>query len=366
MLRPSSLPVLDQCSCFDGRGTDFAIEGTTRHKVLAEYYKARALLPSHIVENKELNDILSNADDEESMEGIKWACNYLLCHTEPKLTKIEIPCIATLPDFSDLKGTADYIYGNHLFDFKWRIRNYDAQMACYALSIIQDTGCEIVNVTLLFGAVRQVATYTLNQQECERKISKVVEKYNYHFRQPESCDYCDWCRWQRECPALVAMAAKVVNGYADALELTSWHPSAISNPDEMAVALRASKVLDGWCKSVTFHALEMVQKLGLSIPGWTLKDTAGRSWIDDIQSAFQALGLPQEEFFKACDLRLNPSKKYPEKITITGIYSEFNKIPLATAKREVKQRLQFITQQGKSGVKLVEEKTDNDNNEDNE
>jgi hypothetical protein len=377
MLRPSSLPALLQCPCFesDSAGNEFSNDGTKRHAVLCRYLNIRINSGSPYIGPtiKECEEIFMDCD-EESIEGIKWAADYIIAKSPIFSLKLQMEqsCEVILQDFSVIKGTRDYSCGSNLFDFKWRIRDYKPQMAAYALAIFQENvnnvqKIEAIRVHLLFGALKQVVQYSLSEQDCWNIINPIIDAYNNPSKQPKACDYCSWCSKQVDCPAVIRKVSAEAQGYSDGdFVLANWHPSKIATPEEMAEALYAMKVLKSWCKSVYHHAMEMATKGGQKIPGWEVKESKGKIYCANSVVAFPLAGLPQEQFLQACMLLLKSSTKYPDKVGIINLYAEFNKIGISAAKREIMAKLASVLKQGKSGLKLVEEKLDDNNEEANE
>ena len=56
---------------------------------------------------------------------------------------------------------------------------------------------------------------------------------------------------------------------------------------------------------------------------------------------------------RACDLRLNTSKTYPDKVGICDLAAKLNGMPLATARKRIKEKLAPVMKRGADGIKLV-------------
>jgi hypothetical protein len=108
-----------------------------------------------------------------------------------------------------------------------------------------------------------------------------------------------------------------------------------------------------WGEAAEFHCKEMAVKRGIVPAGFEVKPTKGKSAVSDVPRAFAAIGLPQEEFIRACDLRMNTSKKYKERAGIVDVFAAFNGLKRANAKRAVIEKLGDILKEGAGGVKLV-------------
>ncbi|MBW2714330.1 MAG: DUF2800 domain-containing protein, partial [Deltaproteobacteria bacterium] len=157
----------------------------------------------------------------------------------------------------------------------------------YALGVFETFNVDAVTVVFLQPRCDIISEHTFYRtHDYDRMLARVAEvirkaedessPFNPH---PENCEYCG-CK--AECPALATKALAIATQYADALELPDeMHPSSITEPKQMALALRLAPVLTDWAQSVRKHALEMVQE-GQEIPGYGLKFRSGQRTIKDI------------------------------------------------------------------------------------
>jgi hypothetical protein len=335
MIRPSSLPALAQCPRFEGGSSEFADAGTLRHKALTKLFNAD---PGAL-----------DGLPEEDADGVRWAVDYIKLHAPLSYYPItfETGDVAILSDFTELKGTPDVICGSHLFDLKWRPFDYLAQMAAYALMILQHSlpdPCGTVTVHILFGESQRYERYTIDEAAALRIIEPIVTRVQDPEAKPTPCDYCSWCAKKLTCSARVAVAVKVADGYTDgAIQLSTFHPSKVATPEEMAVMVRLRDILVGWCDSVRYHADEMWLKEGQQIPGCELKESKGKRYFTDLQGALNASGLPVEKFIQCCTARFTSSKDDPNKLGLEDIYHAANKESYASkaaAKREFKKKME--------------------------
>jgi hypothetical protein len=328
-----------QCSAYESSGGAFAELGTDRH----------AALKAHYAGEDSLLDLL----DDEDQQGIRWAADYIRANTtESHPTVWETKLKWMRPDFSDAEGTPDVVNGLDIFDFKWRARDYTAQMADYASSLIQSSS-DIVTVHILFGAERRAEKLKFDNEACEKIVLPILEKPI----KETPCDYCGWCAKRLTCKALTGPAKVVAEGYAEATMLEvikSWHPSEMLNDAaQLAYALTiCRKVLKPWCDSVEFHAKEGAIKNGLQLPGYELKSKRGRQFVPDVKAAFEATGLDATEFLQACDVRLNTSKTTGRKGLDTIFKDKFSEASLAAAKRTVQKKLGDCVQRAKETLEL--------------
>lgn len=316
--------MLKQCPCFesDPSGSQDTDDGTERHRKLAEALKS---------------DSIADIDGEDG-DAITWARDYIKGNApitqyplviEQKLTLVD-------EDLNELmSGTPDQVCGNYIFDLKWRPRDYSAQMAAYALMVMQDGGFDKVFVRVLFGANRSVVEIVFDYESAHKIVSGIVKLANHPGKEPKLCDYCSWCSKILTCPAVAGKIEGLEKGYSDSPRAQSWHPSEMETGEQIADALWiAKKVVKPWLESIEFHAKEAMIKKGLSLPGFELKPRAGKKYITDVAEAYKLLGLPQEKFLECCDVRLNSSKKYPDKKALDKAIKESRGITISAAKKE--------------------------------
>jgi hypothetical protein len=335
MLRASSLPALAQCPCFESGNTELDQErtgpGQDRHKALELHFKG--------------DQSMLNLLDDEDREGVMWAGEYIKLHAnKPENIRWETGVIAELQDFTEIPGTPDAVETLDIFDLKWRQFDYSAQMAAYALAVLQNRGTGTpapqVRVHLLFACFKRAQVLTFDEASATAMLEKIVTAYKDPNKQPSPCTYCGWCAKQITCPAVNERAQAVAQGRDD-WKLDSYHASEITRPGEMAKALRLARQVEKWAKAVQHHAKEMALKQGVTIPGFELKSKKGRTSVADVTGAFQTLGLPAAEFLQCCDLRLNTSKQNPAKKGLIDVYKTAKEIDSKTAaKKEVTNKLQ--------------------------
>lgn len=357
MLRPSSLPALEECPCFEsGLASEFAEAGTDRHTALA------ALL--HNRDSK----ILELLPDEEA-EGVKWAVEYILLHanhSEHPITT-ERGLTLTYGDFDEkeMPGTPDVTCHLDLFDLKWRQRDYTAQMCAYVLMQLQALGIDAtITVHILYGAFQKAEVLKIDRETAERTVFPIIARYEDPQKQPAPCTYCGWCAHKVTCSALNQRAQAVAAGRED-WNLETYHASQITNPVEMGKALNLARGLSKWIEAVEHFAKEMAIKQGQQIPGYTLAQKSGKRSCADIAGAFGSLGLTADKFLACCDVRFTKSKADPNKLGLEEIYAEAKGITKAAAKRELKTKLEPFFRTPKEITYLKAEKSTDDDTEQN-
>jgi hypothetical protein len=321
--------MLAQCAGFESCGDDaseYANAGTLRHAAL-----------SAILANPEA-DIVGVPDDEHA--AIRWAADYIRCAAPMSDHPLELEQSDSFigPDFKEIQGTPDVTCGGHVFDLKWRWREYDAQMAAYAMMRTR-RGWERVTVHMLFGDAMRAVKLEFTEESALAVIEPIITAVNAQSA-PTPCDYCGWCSKRVTCPALIERANAVVVGRED-WKLTQYHSSEITTADEAGKALTIAKQLEGWCESVKHHVNELALKKGVVATGFELKTRQGRPTITSITGAFERLGLPQEVFLGLCKAPAF-SAIIPAYQAAKGMESE------AAAKREVMKKLEDITERASS------------------
>jgi hypothetical protein len=114
----------------------------------------------------------------------------------------------------------------------------------------------------------------------------------------------------------------------------------------MAKALTLARQLKDWADSVEYHAKQLVRN-GAKLPGFKLIEKQGKRECNNIGTAFQLLGLPQEQFLNCCTLTYGAAE---------DAVAEFNKIKKAEAKRTVEEKLQTVTERKPNTYELRKEK----------
>ena len=334
--RPSSLPALAQCPKFESGGSsEFAEAGTVRHHALS-----LMLLGNE--------DSLFTSDDlnldDEQMDGVKWAEDYIRLHAPT--TDHPLICERkrewTGPDFSTREGTPDVTCGNHIFDLKWRKRDYDAQMADYALAVMEEGGFESVTVHLLYGAFKQVEVIQFDLASASRIVLDILTKANDPKSEANPCDYCGWCSKRLTCSALLERANTVAEHRED-WGLASYHSSEILTAEEMGKALRLAKALGKWCESVEHHARELARN-GIIAEGFKVQERKGNRFIASIMDAYSKAGIEQGDFLSACEIKFS---------SLVELHAAKEGIKKAAAEREMERRLGEVVQRKQSTVSLV-------------
>lgn len=341
MIRPSRLPALKECPRFEsGEARDFTLDGTKRHQALGSMFNER----DNILVRKWREQL-----DDESIEGIEWAFDYIQIHAPMEDYPLNIERTMEIVDDETfetvLKGTLDYQCGNLLFDIKWRRRDYVPQMAAYALMMIQECGWNAINVHILFMESKYVQKLVLTEGECWRIINEAKHKAEDPNAEPNPCDYCSWCKHTLTCKALNDRVGVVTEGRKD-WELEQYHASQLTNPEELAKAIPIAIAVKTWAAAVDHFAKKFVFEGG-TIPGYEVRSKKGNRKIVNLDGAFSRSGLDQSEFLQCCSVVFS---MLAEKRSVTHGISK------AVATRELENLLGDAVERGPNSYQITKTK----------
>jgi hypothetical protein len=332
--RPSALPMLRQCPKFEGATSEYAYAGTERHQKFADYWRGL---------DNALDDL-----DEDSQENMEWAVDYVTTHAANRdyTLEIEQKRSAVLPDGRKIEGTPDLVCGPDIFDLKWRFRDYGPQMAAYAYMVLDEGKFPEVTTHILFANNQVARSRKWTVDLCWAVMHDIITNAESEWAAPTPCEYCGWCAKKLRCEALIQQVNIALASNPE-WDLEQWHSSEITNAKQMGQALKIARTLSDWCESVEFHAKELATKQGIIADGFTLLSRSGKRFITDISGAFQATGLPQPEFLKACIINPKPLEE---------IYAKFHGMKKAPAARDLAVRLGPLIQRKPSVNMLVADK----------
>jgi hypothetical protein len=323
--------MLDQCTCYEGEGGDYAEIGTLRHSALT------ALLNG--------DRTLVAALEDQDREGVEWAAEQINLKAPlsdyPLMLEVKRSFLA--PNFATITGTPDVTCGPVLFDLKWRRRDYTSQMACYALMLLDSGWGPRIDVYVLYAESQHCDHIWFDRESAEAVVSSVLDKPHLC---PVPCDYCGWCKNKTTCSALVARVNAVAAGRED-WALEQYHATQIETPAEMGKALKLARAIIHWAEGVEHRAREMALKQGMVAKGFKLSTRQGNRYITSVLDAFPRVGIPQEDFLKVCEVKLS---------ALTEAYAAFTNMKKAPAERELERKLGDVIQRKNSTQSLVEDK----------
>lgn len=318
--RPSSLPGLQACPCYAPDQTSDVEQkkaGTLRHEALAKYLGG----------DPTWDDTL----EEDEAAGVEWAGEYIRCHapmSEHPL-RIEEKRTTCTDSFEEIAGTPDVTCGNVLFDLKGRnVDSYMAQMCAYALMV----GAESVEVHVLYATERKAQTWRVTRADAMEMVENIIARASVPNPYPTACDYCGWCANRLTCPSVVQGVNAVVAGRDD-WHLDTFHSTEIDTPEQMGKALTIARRLKEWCEAVEHHAREMAIKQGQIPHGFELASRRGAREVESVAGAFGLVGLPQDDFLKACKVNFKD---------LAETFATFHGMKKAQAERQLDVKLSSV------------------------
>lgn len=198
-IRPSALPKLKLCGHYAGDPVagEAADRGTRMDAAFRDYVEARKhdMMPLH-----EKWSALT-ADEKEA---VVWAAETaaLLASGHPLLVDEKACTLTSIPHVPN-GGTSDAVClsGHWHADLKsGQVRDYEAQMAAYALGWMHVTGQTEWTAYLLFCDQRRVVTQRFTRESAEECILDVLALVNGGVP-PQVNEYCGWCVNRWNCPA---------------------------------------------------------------------------------------------------------------------------------------------------------------------
>jgi hypothetical protein len=281
---PSSLPMLEQCPCFeraeDTSSTIYRDRGVELHLAFEHRLRGFPLPPETVLTPSE-------------KEQIEWAVDHVLVNMSSEFPlEIEQKLVLLDDNFNVITfGTGDVLNGPQLFDLKTGdYHNYWLQVACYALMQMDRIEADRAKVNLLFVRHKNVHQIDVTREEATRRINKVVAAVLDPDKKPRANPYCRWCRKVMTCEAVVHLVSGVEAEHYE-----------IRDPEALSAALMAAKTVKEWAERVEAYAKESALA-GMEIPFFYLKSRAGAREIMDVNKAFALSELPADLFLTLCNL----------------------------------------------------------------
>lgn len=315
-LRPSNLPKLAQCACFESKAD--AGPAAARGSALDSVFRTRALdepVPAELI----------HSPSEEDLAAVEWAVTMLrtLAGGEPVLVH-EADCRVQLLGMS---GTADAIIPSKLAhaDLKTgQKRNYREQMAAYALGLMEEHFASEWTAHLLFCDQREVQIMRFTYDEAHALVQQIIARYEDPNKQPSVCDYCTWCAREATCPARLALASTALA----ASEPQFNFELVLADNDKLGQFLSACCTLDSYRGRAEEAAKDRLQA-GSEIPGWKLVTRRGPEFVQsvDVGRYISDLGfayvlaaygnLSAKKFREIWELKM-PDRAFPEELIKHG------------------------------------------------
>ena len=269
-IRHSALPKLALCGQYEGApGTSPAAERGTKLDQAFRHAWTHGEFPDWDL-------------TEEDADAVRWAINQCISlgGARDGLTTDEDRCRILTGGFEH-RGTADgvAVRGRWLVDLKsGQIYDYRAQMAAYALGLMQQHFEQTWDTHLLFCDQRQVVTHHWTYATASELVRTVLANVG---TPPKENDYCGWCSKSLTCPARVATKDKAlvtVAGLAPTVQDEGFL-ALLNDPDRLGQFLAACQTLDDFRDAAKAKARELLEA-GQRVPGWRLQKPRASEYID--------------------------------------------------------------------------------------
>jgi len=176
-------------------------------------------------------------------------------------------------------GTADAVCGEQIADLKTgQIRDYAAQMAAYALALVDIKWAERAATHLLFCDEREVVSREWTAEEAISVAMPIIaarkEALALGGPGPRACEYCGWCGKRDACPSYAAQLAPAAGAIArpEAFDFSA----VLADPGRLGPFLTACKLLRcDYEQRAQARAREVIAAGG-RVPGWTIQHRKGR------------------------------------------------------------------------------------------
>ena len=266
-LRPSNLPKLAACPCYEGRAD--AGPAARRGSLLDSAFRADLL---GLEERFRLADKLT-ADE---IASVCWATTMVraMAGSERVLAR-EDDCRAAM---CGMTGTADAIVPSRLrhFDLKTGARrNYREQMAAYALGLMEAAFATRWTAHLLFCDLREVETLAFTHEEAKDIVAGVVAAFSDPGKSESPCEYCSWCARADTCPARLALVGEALASTDPGFDFDA----VVADPEKLGRFLAACATAGEFGERAGRIAIDRI-RTGGSIPGWRLAVSKGGEFVD--------------------------------------------------------------------------------------
>lgn len=268
-IRHSALPKLALCGQFEGApGTSPAAERGTRLDALFRHAWERG--------DFETRDV-----PDEDVQAVQWAVDQCarLGGGADGLTTREENCRILTGGFEHM-GTADgvAIKGRWLVDLKsGQVYDYAAQMAAYALGLMQQHFEQTWDTHLLFCDQRQVVTHRWTYASASELVRKVLANVG---TPPRENDYCAWCAKSLTCGARVqSMTGALVPVQAEITPDNDGFLTLLNDPARLGRFLAQCATLEDFREAAKAKARELLEA-GHTVPGWRLQKARVTEYVD--------------------------------------------------------------------------------------
>lgn len=258
-LRPSALPKLAECPRYVGSSD--AGPAAARGTAMDAAFRA-ILTGSHVGWAPDAN--------KEDCAAVEWAVASF------KMLAGNAPIQADENDLRvemlGMEGTADGACPEKLFgvDLKsGQVRNYEEQMAAYALGFMEREFCDEWTMHLLFCDERQIVTHKFTMAGALAIVQPILLAVKDGLSKANPCDYCGWCARRWECEARLEPMSILLMGAPDKLDLNAIKSCPADLARVMNITYQIQKD-DGLHDELKTAALEHLLK-NTEVPGWGLQ-----------------------------------------------------------------------------------------------
>jgi len=268
-IRHSSLPKLALCGQYEGApGTSPAAERGTQ---LDQAFR-------HAWEHGEFPDWELS---EEDAQAIRWTINQcvLLGGSTDGLMTADKDCRVQTAGLEHT-GTVDGVAAraNWSMDLKsGQIYDYSAQMAAYALGLMQMRFEQSWTTHLLFCDQKQVVTHHWTYQTASDLVRGILANVGTG---PRENDYCGWCAKSLTCGARVkSMTGALVPVQSDITPDNNGFLTLLNDPERLGLFLRQCATLDDFREAAKAKARELLEA-GHNVLGWRLQKARVTEYIE--------------------------------------------------------------------------------------
>ncbi|CAB4134560.1 Protein of unknown function DUF2800 [uncultured Caudovirales phage] len=219
---------------------------------------------------------------EEDADAVRWTINQCaqLGGVRDGLLTADDACRVQTAGLEHT-GTVDGVAAraNWSMDLKsGQIYDYRAQMAAYALGLMQMRFEQTWTTHLLFCDQRQVVTHEWTYQSASDLVRGILANVG---AAPVENDYCGWCAKSLTCPARVASkdaALVTVAGLAPTVQDEGFL-ALLNDPVQVGKFLTACSTLEDFRDAAKAKARELLEA-GQPVHGWRLQKARVTEYVD--------------------------------------------------------------------------------------
>jgi hypothetical protein len=159
-----------------------------------------------------------------------------------------------------------------------QIYDYSAQMAAYALGLMQMRFEQTWTTHLLFCDQRKLVTHEWTYKSASDLVRSILANVG---TAPAENDYCGWCAKSLTCPARVASkdaALVTVAGLAPTVQDEGFL-ALLNDPDRLGEFLAACSTLDDFRDAAKDKARGLLEA-GVRVHGWRLQKPRASAYVD--------------------------------------------------------------------------------------